>query len=440
MAYRDGAELHRRTSRWRHPPNPPQMADYDWHPIPHPHMNSHPSVAAAESAYDPMPYRRPRDFIQGPDSTSSPSPLGPPPRRIVKLSSAPPTPGATMPRTPKAGAPYRRGRVPVDNGYNTYDDEEEDDSEEESDDSEEEEEEESPLARRRQQQSSIRHRSRSTAHHSRTRPPVYESRRSSRYSRSESESDSDEDSETSDSSEEEKRETQRERERRARERERYQKAARHAQTVVERRTPPSADNTPKRRRKIKKIIYMEEDGSTEPTPRQSMGDLSRSSSRHRSHPSSSRPASERHYPRQHSYSPVRRLSRHHSSAKTYEISQPPSATKRLAYEILPDRGRLDVTPSRHSRRHQSQVVYPETRSIRRSNTVSGASHVTSHTRSTTSSNRPASTFVGNALTGSTVSRSSEKPAARYVVYRCASAPANIAQSRVSRMYGGVPAE
>ncbi|KAI3554244.1 hypothetical protein CABS03_12144 [Colletotrichum abscissum] len=406
MAYRDGAELHRRTSRRRHPPSPPQMADYDWHPIPHP----------VESAYDPMPYRRPRDFIQGPDSTSSPSPLGAPPRRIVKLSSAPPTPGATMPRTPKAGAPYRRGRVPVDNGYKTYDEEEEEeeDNEEESDDSEEEEE--SPLARRRQQQSSIRHRSRSTAHHSRTRPPVYESRRSSRYSRSESESESDEDSETSDSSEEEKRETRRERERR--ERERYQKAARHAQTVVERRTPPSADNTTKRRRKIKKIIYMEEDGSTEPTPRQSLGDLSRSSSRHRSHPSSSRPASERHYPRQHSYSPVRRSSRHHSSAKTYEISQPPSATKRLAYEILPDRSRLDVIPSRHSRRHQSQVVYPETRSIRRSNTVSGASHVTSHTRSTTSSSRPASTLVGNVLTGSTVSRSSEKPGARVECLIC----------------------
>ncbi|OHF01472.1 hypothetical protein CORC01_03228 [Colletotrichum orchidophilum] len=390
MAYRDGAELHRRTSRRRHPPSPPQMPDYDWHPHP----------TAAESTYDPMPYRRPRDFIQGPDETSSP--LGP--RRIVKLSSAPPTPGATMPRTPKAAAPYRRGRVPVDNGYDPYDDEDEDEDDEEDD-----QEEESPLGRRRRQQTSSRHRSRSTAHHSRT-PRVHESRRSSRYSQSDSETESDKDSETTVSSHEEKRERRRERDRRERERVGYEKAKRHTQTIVERRTPPSAEKTPKRRRKVKKIIYLEEDGSTEPTPRQSMGDLSRSSSRHRSHPSSSRPASDRYYPRQHSHSPVRRSSRHRSSAKTYEISQPPSASKRLAYEIRPDRGRLELTPSRHSKRHPPQVVYSETRPIRRSNTVSGASHVTSHTQSTTSSNRRSSTFLGNVLTGSTVSRSSEKPA------------------------------
>ncbi|GKT45560.1 putative E3 ubiquitin-protein ligase ARI6 [Colletotrichum spaethianum] len=291
-----------------------------------------------------------------------------------------------MPRTPKA-APYRRGRVPVDNGYDSYDEEPPSGGRE----------------REGERESSARGRSPRSNHQSRTRR-VYESRRSSRYSESASETESDEESETSVSTQEEKRERRRGRDRR--ERERCEKPAR--QTVVERRRPPADDKTPKRRRKIKKIIYMEEDGSTEPTPRQSMDEYSRSPSRHRSH--ISRPASDRHYSRQRSHSPGRRSNHHRPSPKTYEISKPPSSSKRLVYEIHPARGESDLILSRNPRRHPSQTMYPETRTIRRSNTVSGASHVTSHTHSTASSNRRSSSFLGNLLTGSSVSYSSEKTA------------------------------
>ncbi|KAK1998738.1 hypothetical protein LX36DRAFT_575720 [Colletotrichum falcatum] len=289
-----------------------------------------------------------------------------------------------MPATPGA-APYRRGRVPVDDGYDSYD--------------------EGPPSsgREREREPSRRGRSPRSSHHSRT-PRIHESRRSSRYSQSTSESDSDEESDTSASTQEEKRERRRDRNRR--ERERYPKPAR--QTVIERRRPVEDDKTPKRRMKIKKIIYMEEeeDGSTEATPRQSADERSRSLSRHRSH--ISRPASERHYSSHRSRSPGRRSSRHRPPPKTYEISRPPSSSKRLNHDVYPARGDSELIPTRISIRHPSQTVYPEPRTIRRSKTVSGASHVTSRTRSTTSSNRRSSSFLGNLITGSSVSHSSDR--------------------------------
>ncbi|KAK2044180.1 hypothetical protein LZ31DRAFT_466962 [Colletotrichum somersetense] len=290
-----------------------------------------------------------------------------------------------MPATPNA-PPYRRGRVPVDDGYDSYDQEP------------------PSSGREREREASRRRPSPKSSHHSRT-PRIHESRRSSRYSQSASETDSDDESETSASTQEEKRERRRDRNRR--ERERYAKPAR--QTVVERRRPAEDDKTPKRRMKIKKIIYMEEeDGSTEATPQQSTDERSRSLSRHRSH--ISRPASERHYSSHRSHSPPRRSSHHRPPPKTHEISRPHSSSKRLAHEVHPARGGSELTPTRISIRHSSQTVYPETRTIRRSNTVSGASRVTSRTRSTTSSNRRSSSFLGNLLTGSSVSHSSDKTA------------------------------
>ncbi|KAK1985795.1 hypothetical protein LZ30DRAFT_583422 [Colletotrichum cereale] len=293
-----------------------------------------------------------------------------------------------MPTTSKA-TPYRRGRVPVDDGYDSYD--------------------EGPPSSgtEREREPSRPARSTRSSHHSRI-PRVHESRRSSRYSQSTSETDSDEGSETTASTEEEQRERRRERDRRER-KERYEKPAR--QTVVERRRPAEDEKTPKRRMKIKKIIYMEEDdGSTEATPRLSTDERSRSLSRHRSH--ISRPSSERHYPSHRPHSPGRRPSHHRPPPpKTYEISRPPNSSKRLAHDVHPTRGESDLTPTKNLRRHPSQIVYPETRTIRRrSNTVSGASHVTSHTRSTSSSNRRSSSFLGNLLTGSSVSQSSDKTA------------------------------
>ncbi|KAK2065018.1 hypothetical protein LY76DRAFT_500411 [Colletotrichum caudatum] len=290
-----------------------------------------------------------------------------------------------MPATPNA-PPYRRGRVPVDDGYDSYDQEP------------------PSSGREREREASRRRPSPRSSHHSRT-PRIHESRRSSRYSQSASETVSDDESETSASTQEEKRERRRDRSRR--ERERYAKPAR--QTVVERRRPAEDDKTPKRRMKIKKIIYMEEDdGSTEATPRQSTDEHSRSLSRHRSH--ISRPASERHYSSHRSHSPPGRLSHHRPPPKTYETSRPHSSSKRLAHEVHPARGDSELTPTRISIKHSPQTVYPETRTIRRSNTVSGASHVTSRTRSTTSSNRRSSSFLGNLLTGSSVSHSSDKTA------------------------------
>ncbi|OHW90483.1 IBR domain-containing protein [Colletotrichum incanum] len=316
MAYRDGAELHRRTSRRRHPLSPPPIAHYDWQP-------------AGETVFDSMPYRRPRDLIQGPDERTSSMGRS---RSVNTPSGVSASLAATMPRTPKA-APYRRGRVPVDNGSDSYD-------------------EEPPSSGRdRERESSRRGRRPRSSHHSRTRR-IYESRRSSRYSQSASETESDEESETSVSTQEEKRERRRDRDRRVREK--YEKSAR--QTVVERRRPAADDKTPRRRRQIKKIIYMEEDGSTEPTPRQSMDERSRSPSRHRSH--ISRPALERHYSRQRSHSSGRRSSHHRASPRTYEISKPPNSSKKLAYEIHPSRGDSDLIQSRNSRRRPSQTEMP----------------------------------------------------------------------------------
>lgn len=306
-------------------------------------------------------------------------------RPLKTSSGAPATVRSTMPITPKA-TPYRRGRVPVGHGYDSYDEDE------------------SPSGGR----ASSRHgRSPRSAHHSRSRQ-AYESRRSSRSSRSGSETETDEESETSVSTEEEKRERRRDRDRREkdrREKDRHEKPARH--TVVERRRPAD-DKKPKRRLKIRKIVYMEEDdGSLEHTPRQSLDGRSSSRSRHRSRPS--RPASVRYHSRQRSPSPARRPSHHRPSPKTYDISKPPSSSKRLAYEASPAWGDSDMVPSRHSRRHPPQIVHAETRPVRRSNTASGASHVTSRTHSTGSSHRHSSSFLGNLLTGSTLSYSSEKP-------------------------------
>ncbi|OBR08981.1 IBR domain-containing protein [Colletotrichum higginsianum IMI 349063] len=334
MAYRDGAELHRRTSRRRHPLSPPPIAHYDWHP-------------AAETAFDPMPYRRPRDLIQGPDERTSTSSMGRS-RSVNTTSGASATLAATtMPRTPQP-APYRRGRVPVNTDYDSYDEES------------------SEGGRKRGWETSRRGRSPEPPRRSRTRR-AHDSRRSSRYSRSASESDSDDESGTSVSTRVEEREREREQwrgrdgdvdwDRRERERERCGKPAR--QTVVERRRRPEDDKTPKRRRKIKKIIYLEEDGSAEPTPQQSMDERSRSPPRHRSRPS--RPPSGQHPSRQRSESPARRSSHHRPPPKSYDISKPPSSSRRLAYETYPARGDSDLTPSRHARRRPSQVVYPETR-------------------------------------------------------------------------------
>ncbi|TQN67284.1 putative E3 ubiquitin-protein ligase ARI4 [Colletotrichum shisoi] len=409
MAYRDGAELHRRTSRRRHPLSPPPIAHYDWH-------------TAAETAFDPMPYRRPRDLLQGPDERTSTSSMGRS-RSVNTTSGASATLAATtMPRTPKP-APYRRGRVPVNTDYDSHDEES------------------SEGGRKRGWETSRRGRSPEPPRRSETRR-THDSRRSSRYPRSASESDSDDESGTSVSTRVEEREREREREReqwrgrdgdvdwdrRERERERCGKPAR--QTVVERRRRPEDDKTPKRRRKIKKIIYLEEDGSTEPTPQQSMDERSRSPPRHRSRPS--RPPSGRHPSRQRSESPARRSSHHRPPPKAYDVSKPPISSRRLAYETYPARGDSDLTPSRHARRRPSQVVYPETRTVRRSNTASGASRVTSRTRSTTSSNRHSSSFLGNLLTGSSVSHSTEKTARA----ECVVCMDDFPSSRISKLKCG----
>ncbi|OLN97635.1 putative E3 ubiquitin-protein ligase [Colletotrichum chlorophyti] len=284
MAYQDGAELHRRMTRRWHPPSPPPaVADYDWRP-------------GGETTFDSLPYRRPRDFIQGPDKTTS----SPGRSRSLNITSgAPTTVRPTMPRASN-GAPYVRGRVPVGYGYgyDEYDGE-----------------------------LPERGRSPRSAQHSRSRR-LNESRQSSRSSRSGSDAETDEESDTSLSSSETARVRRRAKDRHVKVKHgaKHEKAARH--TVVERHRPAN-DKKPKRVI-VKKYVYMEEeDGSTEPTARQSLDERSGSPARYRSH--RSRPASEKHHSRQRSHTPVRRASHHHPSPTIYEISKPPNSSKRCAH-------------------------------------------------------------------------------------------------------------
>ncbi|KAF9870079.1 ibr domain-containing protein [Colletotrichum karsti] len=383
MAYRDVDDWHRRTAQRRYPPSPLPVAEHEWH-------------GAGETTFDSLPYRRPKDLIPAPDETTS----SPGRSRISRNSSgASATVVETMPVLSRAQVPetYRRGRYPApDYDFDSY--AEEDDM----------------VPAPGPRMSPRRGRSPRAAHHSRPRR-VYE--KSSTSSPSRSEADTDEDSATSISTEDEKRLRRLDRARREKEKdrlerlerqERQEKRARRA--VPEERRPPPEENKkkPKRRRKIREIVYVEEDDeSTVHTPRRPADARSSSPLRHRSR--LSRSASERHYSRPRSHSPVRRSSQHRPSAKTYDfVSKPPASSKRPAHGTLPARGDSDLGPSRPSRRHQSDVVYADSRLVRRSKTMSGAaSHVTSH--STASSNKHPTGFMGHMLTGSARSHSPEKP-------------------------------
>ncbi|KAL0933090.1 ibr domain-containing protein [Colletotrichum truncatum] len=354
MAYRDAEDWHRRTSRRHYPPGPLPVADYDWR-------------SGGETTFDSLAYRRPKDLIQGTDETASSHERS---RNSRNSSGASVTVVETMPVLPRNSTTetYRRGRFPVAAyEYDSYGEEE-------------------PLSAGRRM-SPRRARSPTAAHHSRPRR-VYQSRRSSTSSRSRTEPETDKESETSVSTQEEKR--QRRHERARREKEKYELRTRRP--AVEERHRPSGEKKPKRRRKIREIVYVEEDDddeSTEPAPRQSLDERSRSLARH--HSRLSRSASERHQSRQRSYSPIRKASHHRPSPKTYEVvSKPLNSSKR------------------HPRTRSSEVVYADSRVARRPNNISGAaSHVTSH--STASSNRRPPSFLGHMITGSARSHSPEKP-------------------------------
>lgn len=380
MAYRDVEDWHRTTTRRRYPQGPLPVADHGWR-------------AGGETSLDSLPYRRPKDLIQGPEITSSPGRS----RTSRNSSGASATVIETMPVPVLSRAPvtetYRRGRYPAaDYAYDDFGETE------------------SPTPGRRV--SPRRARSPRAAQPSRPRRP-YARERSSTSSESGTDTETDEESATSISTQEEKRQRRHERAKREKERGKHEKRT-HRLVLEERRLPPEErkKKTPKRRRKIKEIVYVEEDDdeSTVHTPRQSRQSLderSRSPLWHRSR--LSRSASERHFSRQRSHSPARRPSQHRPPAKTCEmVSKPPTSSKRLAYGTLPYRGDSDVGPSRPSRRHQSDVVYRDSRMIRRSHTLSrAASQVTSH--STASSTKHSSNFMGQRLARSVRSRSPEKP-------------------------------
>ncbi|KAK2776879.1 ibr domain-containing protein [Colletotrichum kahawae] len=367
MAYRDVEDWHRRTTRRRYPPGPLPVADHDWR-------------AGGETSFDSLPYRRPKDLIQGPDEiTSSPGRS-----RTSRNSSGASAPVVeTMPVPVLSRAPvtetYRRGRYPAaDYDYDDFGETE------------------LPTPGRRV--SPRRGRSPRAAQPSRPRRP-YARERSSTSSGSSTDTETDEESATSVSTQEENGQRRHERAKREKGREKHEKQEKKKKM-------------PKRRRKIKEIVYVEEDDdeSTVHTPRQSRQSLderSRSPLRHRSR--LSRSASERHFSRQRSHSPVRRPSQHRPPAKTYGmVSKPPASSKRLAYGTLPYRGDSNVGPSRPFRRHQSDVVYRESRVVQRSHTLSGAaSQVTSHSAS--SSNKHSPNFMGQRLARSVRSRSPEKP-------------------------------
>lgn len=382
MAYRDVHDWPRRTTRRPYPPSPLPAAQHDWLPAP-------------ESTFDTLLYRRPKD-IQGPgEATSSHERSRGRTSRTNSGASA--TVVETMHGVPEAPTTpaYRRGRYPVtvpDFDYDSYGEEGLSEPQPQ------------PLGGRRR--SPTRGRSPRTAPQPRPRR-TYQSWRSSTSSRSGTETETDEESATSVSTQEEKR--QRRRDRARREKDRSGEPIRRP--PVEDRRPPADEKKPKRRRRIREIVYVEEDDdSTEPNHRRSLDERSSSPPRHRSRVS--RSASERHYSRQRSRSPIRGSSHHRPSPRTYKlVGLPATSSKRLIYGAIPARDDSELVPMRRTRRHPTtEVVYADARVVRRSHTASGASHVTSHSAAS-SGKRPPS-FPRHLGAGSARSNSPEKPVKR----------------------------
>ncbi|EQB56034.1 hypothetical protein CGLO_03977 [Colletotrichum gloeosporioides Cg-14] len=221
MAYRDVEDWHRTKTRRRYPQGPLPV-NHGWH-------------AGGETSLDSLPYRRPKDPIQGPDEiTSSPGRS----RTSRTSSGASATVIETMPVPVLSRAPvtetYRRGRyAAADYAYDDFGETE------------------SPTPGRRV--SPRRGRSPRAAQPSRPRRP-YARERSSTSSESGTDTETDEESATSVSTQEEKRQRRHERAKREKERGKHEKHT-HRLVVEERRSPPEErkKKTPKRRRKIKEI-------------------------------------------------------------------------------------------------------------------------------------------------------------------------------------------
>ncbi|TDZ31778.1 putative E3 ubiquitin-protein ligase ARI3 [Colletotrichum spinosum] len=364
MASRDVEDSHGRTARSRYPASPQPAAGRDWR-------------YGGEATLNSLPYRRPGDLIQGPDENVSSHGRS----RASRTNSGASAPIVkTMPLLPRTSTAetYRRGRFPV----TTYD----------YDDGLYAEEGLLPTGWR-----SSPARDRSPTSPRRSRRHIHESRKSSTSSRRRSETESEAESVTSVSTDEKRRQ-------------RRQEKARAHRPLEERRSSAAEKKPKKRRRKIREIVYVEEDDeSIEPMPRRSRGDQSRSPRRNRSR--LSRSVSERHHSRRRSYSPVRRSSVHppipRESEKTYKIvSKPRDSPKKVVYGVPSTSDESGYVPPRALRRHRSGIAYVESRPVRRSNTVSGASHATSH--STVSSSRRSSSFLGHVMAEEAHFRASDK--------------------------------
>ncbi|KAF4843091.1 putative E3 ubiquitin-protein ligase ARI4 [Colletotrichum siamense] len=199
MAYRDVEDWHRTTTRRRYPQGPLPVADHGWR-------------AGGQTSLDSLPYRRPKDLIQGPDEITSPPGRS---RTSRNSSGASATVIETMPVPVLSRAPvtetYRRGRYPAaDYAYDDFGE---------------------------------------------TESPTPGRRRSSTTSESGTDTETDEESATSISTQEEKRQRRHERAKREKDRGKHEKRT-HRLVQEERRPPPEErkKKTPKRRRKIKEIV------------------------------------------------------------------------------------------------------------------------------------------------------------------------------------------